>query len=115
MKSPQRRPAFMLTDTIIGLMIVGILGTVLVTAITTDGRAKRQLNDSAAALHIAQRVMATLREGKPAPQSLDDATVQVGPADGAAPATGKTWVRVAVNYHGRTATLIGLAPRGGQQ
>jgi type II secretory pathway pseudopilin PulG len=114
MKRDHRRHAgFFLVDTIFGFIIVGVLAGSLVAAIVSAGRAQRRLEDGATATRIAQRVMATLREGKVAPTSLDEAKITVQAAGGGENIAGREWFEVVVNYHGRTASLTGLAPRGG--
>jgi hypothetical protein len=101
-------------DTVIGLVIAGVLGLVLVVAITKGGQAERRLADGAAAARVAQRVMAALHEGRAAPAELDGAKVEVRPAAaGGATVAGKGWVEVVVSYHGRRASLVGLVPQGG--
>jgi hypothetical protein len=111
MNKPRR--GFFLMDTVIGLTIAGVLGVVLVVAITKSGQAERRLADGAQATRIGQRVMAALHEGKSAPAELDGAKVEVRPATGGAKVEGKGWVEVVVNYHGRRASLVGLVPQGG--
>lgn len=109
------RRAFFLMDTIIGLVIAGILGVVLVVAITKTGQTDRRLGDGATAARIAQRAMAALHDGRPAPADLDGGTIEVRPAAGGTKVADKRWVEVVVNYQGRRATLVGLVPQGGAQ
>jgi hypothetical protein len=108
-----RRHGFFLMDTVIGLVIAGVLGLVLVVAITQGGKAQRRLDDGAAAARVAQRVMAALHERRPPPAELGGAKVEVRPAEGGAKIAGSRWVEVVVNYNGRRATLVGLVPQGG--
>jgi hypothetical protein len=114
MKTRSRRRGFFLFDTIAGLTLASVLGWVLVTAIVQSQRTQQRLDESAAAMRIAQRVIYTLQQGKPAPDKVDEAQIQVKPAAGGAPVAGRTWVEVSVNYRGRTAWLIGLTPQGGR-
>jgi hypothetical protein len=102
-------------DTVFGFVIAGVVATSLVVAITSAGRAERRLDDGARAMRIAQRVMGTVRDGKNAPATLDEAQVEVRPVSSGASVAGRGWVEVVVNYHGRKASLVGLAPRGGGQ
>jgi type II secretory pathway pseudopilin PulG len=103
-------------DTIVGLVITGILGTILVVAITRGGAAERRLADSATATRIAQRAMSTLHNGKTPPAEFDGATVSVQPTEGGATLPDHRWVQVTVTYHGRTTSLVGLVPtKGGAQ
>jgi hypothetical protein len=108
-----RRGGFFLMDTVIGLVIAGVLGLVLVVAITKGGQAERRLEDGATAARVAQRVMAALHQARPAPADLDGAKVEVRPAEGGTKVEGKGWVEVVVNYRGRHASLVGLVPQGG--
>jgi hypothetical protein len=110
-----RRRGYFLMDTVIGLVLAGVLGTILVVAIARGGTAERRLAGNAAATRIAQRAMATLHEGKPVPTDFAGATVSVKPADGGAAIRGHSWVEVTVNYRGRRAALVGLVPQGGGQ
>ena len=109
------RRGFFLMDTVVGLLVAGVLGLVLVVAISQGGKAERRLEDGAAAGRIGQRVMAGLHEGRAAPAELAGAKVEVRPAPGGGGAgvPGKGWVEVVVNYRGRTASLLGLVPQGG--
>ena len=114
MKSNIRRQAgFFLLDTVFGLAIAGILATALVGAIIAGGKAQRRLEDGATAMRYAQRVMGTLREGKSAPKSIDEAQVQIERLKDGEVAAGRGWVRVMVTYHEHSASLIGLTPVGG--
>jgi hypothetical protein len=109
-----RRRGFFLADTIMGLIVAGILGLVLVVSISKGGQAQRRLDDGAAATRVGQRVMAILHEGKAAPAELAGAKVTVRPATGGgAKIEGKDWVEVVVDYRGRQASLVGLVPQGG--
>ncbi len=116
MKRNHRRYAgFFLVDTVFGFVIAGVVATALVVAITSAGRAERRLDEGAQAMRIAQRAMATLREGKTAPGELGEARIVVKVAAGGEKVAGREWVEVVVEYHGRTASLTGLAPmRGGK-
>ena len=107
------RRGFFLMDTVVGLMVAGVLGMVMVVAVTRGGQAERRLEDGAAATRVGQRVMAGLHEGRSAPTELDGARIEVRPASGGAAAPGRGWVEVVVSYRGRTATLTGLVPQGG--
>ena len=102
-------------DTVVGFAIAGVLAIALVTAITATGRANRRLEDGATAMRMAQRVMGTLQEGKDAPKTMDEATVELKPAAGGTTLPGRAWVEVVIHYRGRTASLIGMTPNGGGQ
>jgi hypothetical protein len=105
----------MLVDTILGLVITGMLSTLLVVAITRAGAAQRQMDDGAAADRACQRVMDALHKGQPAPATIGEAKVTVRPAagGGANVPAGHAWREVVVTYRGRTASLVGLVPANG--
>jgi hypothetical protein len=113
----RHRHGLFLLDAIIGLSIAGLLGLVLVVGITQERKARERLEEGTAAVRLTQRVMATLQEGGAAPATLEGAKVKVTPVEGGANVQGRTWVEVAVERKGRTATLVGLVPqpRGGAQ
>ena len=111
---PARRRGFFLLDAITGFLVIGVLGLVLVSAITMNTRAHRRLRDAAAATAAAEQVLALLRDGQPAPQSLGGAAVRVRPMEAGEAPRKYRWVEVTVTREGRAATLVGLAPDGGQ-
>src|SRR5438552_12818471 len=109
----RRHSGFFLMDTVIGLGVVTILAWILVTAVTKGRRAQDRIDDGNAATQMAQRVLAQLQAGKTAPATLDEAEVVVKPAVGGQAVAGQRWTNVTVTYHGRNASLVGLAPAGG--
>jgi Na+-transporting NADH:ubiquinone oxidoreductase subunit NqrF len=116
MKSLQRqrpRRGIFLADAMFGFAIIAVLGLVLVTGITQSRRSQVRLDDGAAASRIAQRALGELQAGRVVPKQFAEAEVTVAPATGGAEVAGQVWVAVSVNYHGRSATLVGLTPRGG--
>lgn len=116
MKSlPRKRPrrGLFLADAMFGFAITAVLGLVLVTGITQARRSQGRLDEGAAAARVAQRVMGELQAGRVVPKKFADAEVTMTPATGGAAVAGQAWVAVSVNYHGRTATLVGLTPKGG--
>jgi type II secretory pathway pseudopilin PulG len=110
----QRRRGFFLTDSIVGFIIIGVLGLILVIAITSSSRAQRRLDDSAAATIAAERAAAMLREGKPAPQTIDEASIKIEPAPGGQAVVNHKWVRITATQNGRSAALVALVPEGGR-
>ena len=112
----RRRRGIFLADAMFGFAITAVLGLVLVTGITQSRRSRERLEDGAAAARIAQRAMAEVQAGRRvAPKQFADAEVTVAPATGGTTITGQAWVTVSVKCHGRVATLVGLAPKGGAQ
>jgi len=107
----RRRHGIFLTDAMIGFAITAVLALALVTAITKARRAETRLDEGAAAMRIARRAMADLRQGKP-PPNVDDADteIKVTTLTGGAKATDQIWANVTVTYHGRGASLVGLVP-----
>ena len=112
--SQYRRRGFFLTDSIVGFIIIGVLGLILVIAITSSSRAQRRLDESAAATIAAERAAALLREGKAAPQTVDEASIKVEPAPGGQAVANHKWVCITATREGRAATLIVLVPEGGR-
>jgi len=111
----RRRHGIFLTDAMIGFAITAVLALALVTAITKARRAETRLDEGAAAMRIARRAMADLRQGKPLAKITDDAEteIKVTPLDGGAKPANQTWASVSVTYHGRSASLVGLVPAKG--
>ena len=108
----RRRAGFFLTDSVVGFLLIGVLGLVLVVGVTTAAKAHRRLADSAAATVAAEQAMALLRDRQPVPQTLNDVAVQVQAAEGGQAVVGHRWVEITATRNGRTATLVGLAPEG---
>ena len=108
----RRRAGFFLTDSVVGFLLIGVLGLVMVVGVTTAAKAHRRLADSAAATVTAEQAMALLRDRQPVPQTLSDVAGQVRAADGGQAALGHRWVEVTATRNGRTATLVGLVPEG---
>jgi hypothetical protein len=107
-----RRPGFFLTDSVVGFLLIGVLGLVLVVGVTTAAKAHRRLADSAAATVAAEQAMALLRDRQTVPQTLGDTAVQLRPATGGQAVPGHRWVEVTATRNGRSATLLGLVPEG---
>jgi type II secretory pathway pseudopilin PulG len=112
---PGRRRGIFLIDAVVGFLLIGVLGLMLVIAITTSSRAQRRLDDSAAATTAAEQAIALLREGQAAPQTLGGAQVRVRPAPGAQEIKGAQWLEVTATREGRAATIVALIPKGGGQ
>jgi hypothetical protein len=108
----KRRAGFFLTDSVVGFLLIGVLGLVLVVGVTTAAKAHRRIADSAAATVAAEQAMALLRDRQPVPQTLGETAVQVRPATGGQAVSGHRWVEVTTTRNGRTATLVGLVPEG---
>ena len=115
MTVPVPRRAFFLADAVVGFLLIGAIGLMLVMSVTTASKAHRRLDDSAAAATTAEQVLASLREGRPAPQRIGEANVEVRPAEGGVAVEGHRWVEVTIERNGRTATLIALVPREGNE
>jgi type II secretory pathway pseudopilin PulG len=112
-RKSRRRRGLLLLDTIIGLTITSLLGLVLVVGVVQAHKARERLEDTTEAVQMTRRVMATLQEGGATPKNIDGAAVRVLDVEGGAKVAGRRWVEVAVDFKGRTTTLVGLAPQGG--
>ena len=108
----RRRAGFFITDSVVGFLLIGVLGLVMVVGVTTAAKAHRRLADSAAATVAAEQAMALLRDRQPVPQSLGEVAVQVRAATGGQAVAGHRWIEVTATRNGRTATLVGLVPEG---
>lgn len=91
--------AFILLDFVAGLALLTVLAVLLAKGLSLEHRAAERFAESRAATALAERALAAVRAGGPAPA---DARVEpLGPGPG-----GLRWVRVTV---GRSAVLYGLA------
>lgn len=106
-----RHRGFLIMDVIGGLLILSVLVAVLATAVFQQQKAVRRLDDSLAAVAIAERALADLQTGQ-APQAEDpqSTVIQVHPIKGVQAPPGRVWVRVAVSYRTGGTELTGIAP-----
>jgi type II secretory pathway pseudopilin PulG len=111
----KRHRGFFLLDTIVGLIILAILGVVLGKAISWQQRSEQRLADVRMASHCAERTLLELRDGHEPPLLDVDETVRIEPAIGGAEINGFVWVRVTGSCHRSSVTLLGLAKRGAME
>lgn len=105
----RRRRGIMLTDVVLGIALLGLVGVLLATTVERHGKATQRLAASRAALRAADRVMSDLQIGQAPPASDERTRWQVTPLDAPAP-RGQVWVEVRVVHRDRAATLIGAVP-----
>lgn len=105
----RRNRAFFLTDAIVGLGILAVLGVVLATEVGWHTQAMQKLANRRAASHLAESAVFQLQQGRRLPNVTGQVTVQPLTNLGAVPRY--QWVRVVANDEGQTAALVGLVRR----
>ena len=109
-RAQRRSRGFFTVDVITGLILVAALAAALAVAAGQQRRAVTRLGDSRAAVHLAERAIASLQTGTPIPDPSADEKVVVEPLTDEAPA-GQRWVRVTATVRERSFDLVGLVPR----
>src|SRR5438045_2380792 len=107
--TPRRRQhprGFFFLDVLLGLVLIGLLGTIMAGTATRTVRADQRLADSRAATRAAERVLVILQSGAAPPKPDDGTLVTVTRPD--AQTGDRVWVRVDAVVNGRTGTLYGL-------
>jgi len=103
-----RRGVF-LTDMIVGMTIMLLLGAVLASAAIRRNKGAEQLADSRHATRIAEQALTALQLGQTSPTPPEGATIEIVPIDGVKDVpSGYKWVAVRVLHKNRTANLTGL-------
>jgi hypothetical protein len=107
------RRGFFLTDAVIGLILLAVVGGAIATVCRWQSRAAKRLADERAATRAAEYALIELYQGHPVPaQRGEPAVVRVEPASGGGiAADGYLWVRVTATCDGRSVVLVGLAKR----
>ena len=105
--------AFFTTDALVGLIVVAALAAALAVAAGRQRRAITRLADSRAAVHLAERAIASLQTARPVPEPSADERIDVAPLPGDAP-PGQQWVRVTATVRERSFELVGVVPREAQ-
>jgi len=104
-----RRGIFM-ADVMLGLVLLGILTGILISATSRTQRAADRLSNARTAGRVAQEVLVDVQAGLPAPQPRGETKISVEPAEGGAKVPGRRWVQVVVSFRGESALLVGLVP-----
>lgn len=102
----RRHRGFFLIDALIGLLLIGVLATLLAVTADRTSRAQRRLADDRAATRAAERVLVSLQAGTPLQPPGDDTKILVQRLD--TETADRVWVRVTATVAGRPATLYGL-------
>jgi hypothetical protein len=106
----QRRTGFIMTDLVIGLGLVTIVGLLLAGAVGRSGATEQRLADQRAAVRVAEHAMLNLQRHQPLPQLGGDVRIATRAVDGADAPAGFSWTAVDATVRGRRATLVGLVP-----
>jgi hypothetical protein len=109
----RRHHGLMLLDALAGLTLLVALATLVAVMVGKTNTQTRTLADRRAAMVMAETVLTDLqlgRRGEWAKQLGDAVHIEPLLTDGRPPAAGKLWVRIEIQHHGQTASLIGVAP-----
>ena len=107
---------FAMADVVLGMSILAVLATAFFTSVHRQRRGAERLADMRGATWDAEYALAVMQLGRAA-DAPALANVHVEPTSDASAAPvaapgGYTWVRVRAERNGRSATLVGLVPRG---
>lgn len=105
-----RRAGWFLADTIVAIIVVGILAAALVVSVRRQQRAADQLADSREATRFAERTLIAMQSGEALPPPPAGMSVKVRAIDSPpSPAKGCAWAVVTVTRStGRSSELSGL-------
>lgn len=112
--SMRKRGGWFLIDALVAIGVIALLTTALATSMTKQRRAEDRLAASRESVRLAEQALVALQAKQSAPQPPEGTSLQVLPSDASAPA-GWRWVTVRVTRDGRTITVTGLAPSGGER
>lgn len=104
-----RKPnAFMYLDTLVALSVVIILTAMTTKSLIDHNRLQTKFADTRQAQHLAQRVLTDLQLGQPTAAPDNQTRIGIEPLKGGFQPDHQRWVRVTIDYHGQTASLVGL-------
>jgi type II secretory pathway pseudopilin PulG len=112
--SMRKHGGWFLIDALVAIGVIALLTTALATSMTKQRRAEDRLAASRESIRLAEQALVALQARQSAPVPPEGTTLDIAPADASAPA-GWRWVTVRVTREGRTITLTGLAPGGGER
>ena len=104
------RAGFIMTDLVIGLGLVTVVGLLLSGAVGRAASTEQRMADQRAAARVAERAMLDLQHRQPVPSLGGDVRIIVRPVAGDTAPTGFKWTAIDATVRGRRATLIGLIP-----
>lgn len=110
---PRYRPrqrGIMLLDATVGLIIIGIVGALLATAISRQTVASQRLADQRDAARLADDTLARLQSSQPLPTQTAELSIDVRYLPDSSPVPNQSWAEVTAIVRGREARLTGLAP-----
>jgi hypothetical protein len=102
----KRRRGWVFVDVVMGLILLGLSGTMLVVAANWHYRLLKHLADSRAATRLAESELISLQAGEP----VDQGKFAVHQLPTASGSPGMQWVEVSATVDGRGASLVGLVP-----
>ena len=102
----KRRRGWVFVDVVMGLILLGLIGTMLAAAATWHYRLLQHLADSRAATRAAESALVSMQAGEPVGQGK----FAVHALPTASDSPGMQWVEVSATVDGRSASLVGLVP-----
>ena len=106
-RSRKRLRGIFLLDLLTAVIVLTAFATVLLVALNRTAGAADKLANDRAAIEAAQRTLLALQMRQPAPDLGTGVKVRIEPAKAG-------WVKVTTTVEGRTVTLTGWTPGGGQ-
>ena len=98
-------------DTVLGIALLAVALSVLLVAITREGRAAQQLADARQAARAAEAVLCQMQAHLPVRPLDNELHVVLNDAPGGGGAVaGNRWVEVTATIRGQTRSVIGLVP-----
>lgn len=108
--TPHYKRGIIFADTVLGIALLALAMTVLLTAITREQRAGRKLADARQAVRVAEAVLSSMQSHLPIPQLERDVRVDLLEAPDGGKLAGHRWVKVIATVRGQTRSLVGLVP-----
>lgn len=113
LRLPSRQRGIMLLDVTVGLIIIGIVATLLATAISRQSLASQRLAEQRDATRLAEDALSRLQANQPLPNTTGQ-VIEVRYLPDETPVNGNSWVEVKATIGRRSATLTGLVPVQGE-
>ena len=104
------RAAFLLTDTLIGITVAGIVATALALSLHNFRKSSADLADLRAATRLAEQVLTNLQAERTPPSPTPDTTIGLQRLATGQSVAGQAWVKVTVTHRGRRVSLVGSVP-----
>lgn len=107
----RKRTGFLVLDAIGGLLVVGVLASLLMVAMSRQNRAGQQLAESREVIRLAERTLMEMQAARGIPAAGADQGVRVRRLPGGQEVAGWVWVEVQTESSGHRAALTGLVPQ----